>query len=270
MKKYIEKNIVSIVIMAISVTIIVLTILFMKNIHRELKVTTVNHETSVNTKEPLMPLKLSENALANNFISENDEIIVFLAKVFQIKEEKLKENIIKDYPILKLDDSSNTELSLINYLFSLENKQKSLFSKKTTKCRDSEEYMLALIKYFSDIYENVDYTIAAGIAKIESNYSAKGMLNKNNIFGGLSNGKLIKYRNIEYGILKYIDLLSKGYFKKGLTDIEAIGKVYNPIIKNGKKIANPNWVKNVTNATQEYIEHGEVDINLLRELKEEA
>ena len=116
---------------------------------------------------------------------------------------------------------------------------------------------------------NVDFFIACAIAQIESNYSASSMLNKNNIFGGMSNGSLIKYKNIEYGILRYIKLLNDGYFNKGLTTIETIGKVYNPTYnENGIKVAKPSWVKNVTKALDEYTNYDIfVDISVLNSLK---
>ena len=69
----------------------------------------------------------------------------------------------------------------------------------------------------------------------------------------MSGGGLIKYKNIEYGILSYIKLLSDGYFGKGLTTVEDIGRVYNPTInENGVKIAKPSWVSKVNNALSEF------------------
>ena len=63
---------------------------------------------------------------------------------------------------------------------------------------------------------------------------------------GFYQGKLISYKNIEYGVLKYVQILSNGYFSKGLDTVEEIGVVYNPTFnENGVKIAQPSWVYNV-------------------------
>ena len=108
--------------------------------------------------------------------------------------------------------------------------------------------------YFSKLYNNVDFSIAAAIVQIESGYTVQSMLNKNNVFGGMSGGGLIKYKNIEYGILSYVKLLSDGYFGKGLTTVEDIGRVYNPTYnENGVKIAKPSWVSKVNNAMTEFV-----------------
>ena len=129
--------------------------------------------------------------------------------------------------------------------------------------------MLALLMYFSNIYDNVDFSIAAAIAEIESGYRSSSMLKKNNIFGGMSKGSLIRYKNIEYGILRYVKLLSSGYFGKGLTTVEAIGRVYNPTFnENGEKIAKPSWVANVTKAINNYSDMDQsIDIAEVKSLK---
>ena len=79
------------------------------------------------------------------------------------------------------------------------------------------------------------------------------MLANNNIYGGMTYKQtLIKYKNIEYGVLSYIRLLSKNYFGKGLTTLESIGRVYNPTFDaNGNKVANPYWL-NLVNKTKLY------------------
>ena len=157
-------------------------------------------------------------------------------------------------------NTDNLEYTLIEYLLALEDSNKELFDNSIDPCDDSKEYMLALIKYFSNIYTNVDFSIAAAIAQIESGYTAQSMLNKNNIFGGMSGGSLIRYKNIEYGILRYIKLLSEGYFGKGLTTVESIGRVYNPTFnEQGVKIAKPSWVSKVNNALDEF---SNIDINI--------
>ena len=212
---------------------------------------------------------LTEDELFNIFLNKNDELIIFLTKTFQIDKDNFVTHLKKDYNEMNILNEDNVELILIEYLLDLEDKENGLFDNTIIECNDSKEYMVALIKYFTEIYSNVDFSIACAIAQIESNYSASSMLNKNNIFGGMSNGSLIKYKNIEYGILRYIKLLNVGYFNKGLTTIETIGKVYNPTYNsNGVKIAKPSWVKNVTNALDEYANYDTfVDLSVLNSLK---
>lgn len=225
-------------------------------------------ENNANIKELGAGRTLSEEEIYNNTLEENKETISFFAKTFQIEEETLLKELKTNKEGIDLD---NFDLSLINYLFNLEKSNKKLFSSKRTPCKDSKEYMVSLIKYYTTIYPSVDFKIAAGIAQIESNYVSKGMLNCNNIFGGMSGGKLLRYKNIEYGILKYIKLLNDGYFGKGLTTVEAIGKKYNPTFNElGVKIAKPAWVSNVKKAMEKFEETSEVDILVLNGLKNNA
>lgn len=186
-------------------------------------------------------------------LNEHIEEINFYADTFQIKREVLLEKLKEDYEKLDLENKSSLGLTLINYLFNLETTHKELFENKTTPCTDNKEYIVSLINYFSNVYGNVDFQIATAIAEIESAFSAPGMLKKNNIFGGMASGNLIKYKNIEYGVLRYVKLLSEGYFAKGLTTVEKIGKVFNPTFtEDGIKIAKPTWVTNVNNALRKY------------------
>lgn len=195
--------------------------------------------------------EINEEEKIELILNEYTDEINFFADTFQIKRADLLDLLRKDISII--ENSDNIDKTLIEYLFSLEKTNKSLFSNKLTSCTDSKEYLLALINYFTTIYDNVDFKTAAAIAEIESGYKAPSMLKKNNIFGGMSGGTLIQYHNIEYGVLNFIKLLSEGYYNKGLTTIEAIGIVYNPIInENGKKIANPSWVKNVKSVLKKY------------------
>ncbi len=193
---------------------------------------------------------INETNIKNEFFKENALKISFYAKTFQIDEDKLVAILNEDFNNI---DYENIDKYLINTLLNFEKTHKSLFKNTIISSNPSKEYMLSLIKYFTSIYNNVDFTTAAAIAHIESGYRSSYMIQNNNIFGGLSGGKLIKYKTIEYGILKYIILLSEKYYGKGLTTISEIGRVYNPIIaENGGKIANPNWVKNVTNVMAKY------------------
>ena len=89
------------------------------------------------------------------------------------------------------------------------------------------------------------------------------MLNNNNIFGGMANGRLISYKSIEYGTLMYIKLLSEGYFGKGLNTVELIGIIYNPMFnENGVKVAKPTWVNNVKRAMEKYSVKEKLDVTV--------
>lgn len=81
------------------------------------------------------------------------------------------------------------------------------------------------------------------------------MLSVNNVFGGMYNGRLIRYHNIEYGVYRYIKLLNNNYFGKGLTTFETIGRYYCPVTIDGIKQTNPHWLSLVNNITHKYIEH---------------
>ena len=156
---------------------------------------------------------------------------------------------------------------VLDYLLTLEESEKELFNNKRISNQMDKDYIVKTLKYFSDMYANVDFGIAAGIANVESGYTSKYMLSKNNIFGGMYNGGLISYKTIEYGVLKYVILLSEGYFGKGLVTIEDIGRVYNPTFESGIKIAKPAWVYNVTKSMELFADIQEVDTTDLINLK---
>lgn len=228
----------------------------------------VEHE--VENGVPLESLnKISYEDTIDLTLKEHQDSITFLAETFQINEEILTEKLTSNFKELNLAESNeNFDKTVVEYLFKLEENEKTLFNNKRTNGNKDKDYIVKLVKYFSNIYDNVDFSIAAGIAKVESGYTSKYMLNKNNIFGGMYNGNLIGYKNIEYGTLKFIKLLSEGYFGKGLVTVEDIGRVYNPMInESGVKTAKPTWVYNVTLAMEDFIEVEAVDTTLLLSLK---
>lgn len=197
---------------------------------------------------------ITEEQKLELYLSEYEAEIKFFANTFGISEETLLNKLSNDYVAINLlNTEENIGKVLINYLFALESSESDLFIKTITPCNKSKDYILSLINYFSNLYGNVDFEIAAAIAEVESGFSAPSMLNKNNVFGGMASGRLIGYKNIEYGILRYIKLLSEGYFAKGLTTVETIGRVYNPMYnEQGVKIAKPTWVSHVNNAMSNY------------------
>ena len=254
MKDFIISNKKGLLLVFIGLIILVaMLITHNKVMQKELLVSSISM-IDANISEPESKRVLSEEELASIYINDNIELVSFLADVFKINKDTLVERLKSDYQNINLVNNENLEYTLIEYLLALEDSEKELFDNSIDSCDDSKEYIVALLKYFSNIYDNVDFGIAAAIAQIESGYTVTSMLNKNNVFGGMSGGSLIRYKNIEYGILSYVKLLSDGYFGKGLTTVDTIGRVYNPIFnENGVKIANPSWVSKVNNAMDEFI-----------------
>ena len=107
---------------------------------------------------------------------------------------------------------------------------------------------------YTKIYTNVDSSLALSIGAAESGYyKVKSMLNKNNIYGGMSSNGLIQHENIELGTLRYVRMLSKNYIEKGLTTLESIGRVYCPTTNEyGQKVASSHWINLVNTAKNKY------------------
>lgn len=203
-------------------------------------------------------ITLSAKDIVNNQIEEsienNQETYAFFANMFGIDINNLKQEISEsvDNQFNELDilntgeNKKNIDLALIEYLTALESKKPKLFNRKYSYKETNKQYVYNLIEYFVSLYPSVDVRTAKAITWIETgNLEANSMLRKNNIFGGMSNGKLTEYSSIEYGVYKYISLLKNNYFDKGLVTIEQIGYKYNPTIIDGVKQANPTWVNNV-------------------------
>lgn len=201
------------------------------------------------------------------YVQDNYSLIKFYANTFQIEENTLI-TLLKEDQNFSID-YDNIDKNILDFLLRLEKSNKELFDNTITPCIDSKEYIIALINYWVKLYPNVDFTTAASIGYIESGYRAKHLLRKNNIFGGKNSKGIICYKNIEYGTLKYIRLLSTSYYGKGLDTVEKIGVKYNPIFdSNGKKQANPNWVRDVNITLKKYRKYETtVDINTLIKLK---
>lgn len=223
---------------------------------------------SATPKVVLLDIK-EETCDINCFLNNNSQSIEFISKTFSIEKDVVYDKLIKANEGVLYDEfnigqikNKNGELKkyssfeegLIEYLFKLEKKEPKLFNKKRVAYNGGAKYVEDLIRYFTDIYDNVDYLTAISIGAAESGYyKVKYMLNCNNIYGGMSNSGLIKYRNIEYGVLTYIRLLSTSYYGKGLNTVESIGRVYCPTFtEDNKKIASPHWVKLVKTAKNKY------------------
>lgn len=205
-----------------------------------------------------------------NLINENNEVFNFYANMFGISITDLKQNIINSNEGKTLDRNNigNTnktydslDKNIIDYLFYLRKTNNKLFKQEITNAKDySKDYIYGLINYFSNIYGNVDYDVLAAIAYIESgNLNAKYMLKCNNIYGGMGSKGLIKYSNIEFGVLSYVKMMSTGYYAKGLTTVELIAKKYNP--------GSTTWVGNINKTRTKFLNKEKIDFNTLINLK---
>lgn len=221
-------------------------------------------EDEVELSGPQEEVKI-ENDEFDVTLTSYTEQIKFFAKTFGIKHDVILDDLkarraankelgFEETNIGYLKDSngninkySSIERGIVEYFYNFAEKNPKKVNTKRVPCTAKAGYIKNLVIYYTKhIYTNVDTTVALSIAQIESGYRAKGMLKANNIHGGMSKGHLVKYRNIEYGVLSYIKLLSKGYYGKGLNTVAKIGKKYNPTFdSNSNKIANPKWVSSV-------------------------
>lgn len=196
--------------------------------------------------------------IATNQINENVEkkktTYEFYATMFGIDYDTLITEIRNNNKIAfnELDllqtgnNKASFDASLLEFMTNLESRKSELFKRDYTYKNCSKEYIYNLIEYFVSLNPGVDVQTAKAITWIETgNLGAQSMLNKNNVFGGMSGGRLTSYSSIEYGVYKYITLLKKGYFDQGLRTVEQIGYKYNPTVVGGVKMANPTWVSNV-------------------------
>lgn len=186
------------------------------------------------TDEEIKEIKVEES------INNNKSVYEFYSNMFGISMDTLKQELLNN------EDIDNTDIEILNFIENLKAEKPELFNSKYEYINNNKEYIYGLIDYFCSIYTNVDNKIAKAISMVETgNLGASSMLKNNNIYGGMSSGKLIKYNNIEYGVYKYIKLLSNNYFGMGLNTIESIGYKYNPTLTENGKVANPTWVSNV-------------------------
>jgi len=154
----------------------------------------------------------------------------------------------------KLEKYISIEYGIVEYFYNLVESYPEKQNKKVVPYNGDSTYIENLIMYYTQIYTDVDTTLALSIGAAESGYyKVKYMLNMNNVYGGMYSKGLIRYNNIEIGVLKYIRLLNNAYFKKGLNTPLKIGKVYCPTYNEyGEKIASPHWINLVNNAQNKY------------------
>lgn len=206
------------------------------------------------------------------YIAENESTLIFFANAFGFDIEFVKEDLIKRAETIgeleveptnigslknknnELKTFKNIEYGIVEYFYDLSKSYPEKRSKLVVPYTGGSDYVEKLIMYYTGIYSNVDTSIALSIGAAESGYyKVKYMLKKNNVYGGMSSKGLIRYENIEIGVLKYVRLLSKNYFSKGLTTVNSIGRVYCPVTNEyGQKIASPHWVNLVNTARNKY------------------
>ncbi len=203
------------------------------------------------------------------YINQHKETIIFFSKLFDYNYEDIvkdlhqreSENETLDYTNIgylkdkdhNLKTYSSFEYGLIEYFYTLNNKNSKLRNIKYVPYTGSAQYVENLIIYFSSIYTNVDKTTLLSIGAAESGYyKVNFMLKYNNIYGGMSSKGLIKHNNIEQGVLSFVRLMSRNYYGKGLNSPEAIGAVYCPVYVNGVKKASSHWLDLVANAKNKY------------------
>jgi hypothetical protein len=203
--------------------------------------------------------------ILDSFINTNEPILKFWANTYEINYTYLRNQIIinncdnmTSFNSQDIFNTGNTYPSVdndvYNYLYSLEISNPELFGNSGTGCNQSNDYVLGLVDYYSLLYPNVDTSIAKAIIEVESGFSSSYMYSKNNLFGIMGYGGLIKYKNINYGVLKFMQYLDGNYFSQGINTVAGIGYSYNPVVNNGVKSANPNWVGKITNAMGRYQE----------------
>lgn len=206
------------------------------------------------------------------YIEENENTLMFFATAFGFDIEFVKEDLIKRAETIgeleikptnigslknknnELKTFKNIEYGIVEYFYDLSKSYPKKRNKKVVPYTGNSDYVEKLIMYYTGIYSNVDTSIALSIGAAESGYyKVKYMLKKNNVYGGMSSNGLISYENIEIGVLKYIRLLSKNYFDKGLTTVNSIGRVYCPVTNEyGQKVASPHWINLVNTARNKY------------------
>ena len=208
-----------------------------------------------------------------NYITTYNDEINFFAKTFAVSYEDVLADMKERFDSRKFEFEQNNIGFLLNKNGEVETYESVLYglveyfydyvennpekvNKKRVPYTGDAKYVENLIIYFTThIYTNVDTITALSIGAAESGYyKVKYMLKCNNVFGGMSSKGLIKYRNIEYGVLSYIRLLSKNYYGKGLDTLSKIGRKYCPSYDSfGNKIASPHWINLVSSAKKKYL-----------------
>ena len=212
------------------------------------------------------------------YITTYEKDIELLCKAFGVNKEDIindlytKFNAHEEFETTNvgylLDSKGNVKTfkndlyGLVEYFYTYVKSNPKKVNNKRVPYKGSADYVEKLIIYFSEhIYTDVDTTTALSIGAAESGYyKVKYMLACNNVYGGMGSNGLIKYKNIEFGVLSYVRYLSRNYYSKGNTSLEGIGRIYNPTTdSNGNKIASPHWISLIQTAKKKYSKY---DFNL--------
>ncbi len=230
----------------------------------------VSDETPPSAMPNVVLLDLDEKYCdINCFLSRHDDTIKFMSRTFGVTENDIledlnrrnSENAYDEYNIGALKDKKGNlkkyrsfEEGFIEYLFDFTRSNKNLVDNTIKPYTGESEYVENLIRYFTTIYDDVDYLTAISIGAAESGYyKVTYMLKCNNIFGGMGRNGLIKYKNIEYGVLSYVRMLSLNYYQRGMNTLDSIGRVYCPTRdSNGNKVASSHWKNLVNSAKAKY------------------
>lgn len=258
--------------LSLLIAVIMILIPINLNIKNNKKYESIVVVPNIDTYKTLTAEDIATNAINEN-ITKKQKTYGFYATMFGIDYNTLIEEIksvnktaFNELDLLQTGNNKGSfDASLLEFITNLESRKAELFKRDYTYKNTSKEYIYNLIEYFVSLNPSVDLKTAKAITWIETgNLGAQSMLNKNNIFGGMSGGKLTTYPSIEYGVYKYILLLKNNYFDQGLQTVEQIGYKYNPLVVDGVKMANPTWVANVNTYRNKF--SGEVNITSVEKL----
>ena len=240
------------------------------------ELSTVQNE--VKLAGPKEEVVVQETNELDNYITTYKKDIEFLCKTFGVDYDLITQDLRNKYDSHEgfettnvgylLDSKGNVKTfkndlyGLVEYFYSYVKNNPKKVKNKRVPYKGSANYVEKLIIYFSEhIYTDVDTTTALSIGAAESGYyKVKYMLACNNVYGGMGSHGLIKYKNIEFGVLSYVRYLSRNYYSKGNKTVEGIGRVYCPTTdSNGNKIASPHWISLIQTAKKKYSKY---DFNL--------
>lgn len=218
-------------------------------------------------------------------LEENKDTVEFFTKAFGVSKEDIKKDLIERNENVEIIENNigqvkdkkgnlriynSFEMGFIEYLYDYSNKNPKKVNNTYVTYKGKAKYVEDLIKYYTSIYDNVDYLTAISIGASESGYyKVTYMLSYNNVYGGMSSKGLIKHKNIEMGVLSYIRLLSYNYYGKGLDTPEKIGKLYCPKKINGTYVASPHWLSLIASA-KKYYKNSYEDITATKLLEDKA
>lgn len=202
-------------------------------------------------------------------VMEKQTTIEFFARIFDYQYDDIIEDIrtraenseeFESTNIGSLKDNRgnlktflNFEQGLIEYFWELNRTNSSMRNERVVPFEGSASDIKDLINYFATIYPDVCAHTLLSIAAAESgHFRAAHKLRANNIWGAMAGGRILRYNNMELGTLTFVRLMSRNYYGRGLTTLEAIGAVYAPTFENGVREAQPHWLRLVRGVKPRY------------------